>query len=207
MAEPNGLCGCGCGQPTRIAPYSNVNRGMVRGQPMRFVHGHAVVARAGAPAVGTALPGTKWCGGCQQWIPLGGFYRKAKARDGRQTWCVACRRRLAKIWQTENKDRVREYQQNPRAKQVSREWHLKKTYGLSWDAFTALESEQGGVCAICGKAPAPGKRLVVDHDHITGALRGLLCHLCNFGIGYLQEDTAALLNAIAYLERYSDVRP
>ncbi len=57
---------------------------------------------------------------------------------------------------------------------------------------------QNGVCAICGKPPEK-KRLSIDHDHVTGQIRGLLCSDCNFGISYLRDDLAVLEAAIRYL--------
>jgi hypothetical protein len=62
--------------------------------------------------------------------------------------------------------------------------------------------DQGHVCAICGtKDPGYKGRFVVDHDHDTGNVRGLLCDRCNTGIGFLQDNIAVLRSAINYLER------
>jgi len=66
--------------------------------------------------------------------------------------------------------------------------------------------EQGGLCAICGK-PASGKghcsRLHVDHDHKTGAVRGMLCHRCNAGLGQFGDDSLVLEAALAYLKKHA----
>ncbi|MBA3357418.1 MAG: hypothetical protein H0U18_16060 [Pyrinomonadaceae bacterium] len=53
----------------------------------------------------------------------------------------------------------------------------------------------------------PGGRLMVDHDHKTWAIRGLLCCRCNSVIGYAKDNPETLRNAISYLERNSIVRP
>lgn len=53
-----------------------------------------------------------------------------------------------------------------------------KRYGITEDAYLALLEAQGGVCAICGGVD-PSRRLNIDHDHATGAVRGLLCNGCN----------------------------
>jgi len=59
---------------------------------------------------------------------------------------------------------------------------------------------QSGRCAICGDPP--GKRgLHLDHDHLTGIVRGLLCHRCNFGIGLFRDSEELLMRAITYLGR------
>ena len=79
--------------------------------------------------------------------------------------------------------------------------HYKRTYGISLKDYDKMFQEQGGVCKICN---LPGKhklhdRLCVDHDHITGKVRGLLCDSCNRGIGYLKDDERILQQAIEYL--------
>ena len=66
---------------------------------------------------------------------------------------------------------------------------LKSRYGISLEEYRAFEQKQGGLCALCCKPPLVGKRaagkeqqpprLYVDHDHVTGKVRGLLCHWCN----------------------------
>ena len=55
---------------------------------------------------------------------------------------------------------------------------------------------QGGVCAICQDAPAAH----VDHDHATGAVRGVLCFNCNGGLGQFRDRTDVMRKAIKYLE-------
>jgi hypothetical protein len=81
-----------------------------------------------------------------------------------------------------------------------RERTLRKKYGISLDEFNAMVVLQGNLCAIC-KQP-PGKfGLFVDHNHVTGKVRGLLCSPCNSGIGYLRGDSgvSVLEAATAYL--------
>jgi hypothetical protein len=83
-------------------------------------------------------------------------------------------------------------------------------YGLDVEGYEDLYAAQRGRCAICGTHESEaclGKRnntrLHVDHNHKTGEVRGLLCHKCNLGIGYLNGDegTANLEAAILYLSR------
>jgi hypothetical protein len=77
--------------------------------------------------------------------------------------------------------------------------HLERRYGISRADYDALLARQGGVCAICAKPPE--KTLCVDHCHATGKVRGLLCRQCNFGLGCLGDDQAALIASLAYLGR------
>ena len=77
---------------------------------------------------------------------------------------------------------------------------IVETYGLSADDYKELLVFQGGVCWICLRHPR-SKRLAVDHDHKTGAVRGLLCRGCNRDVlGHLREDQGAFLRASSYLD-------
>jgi hypothetical protein len=66
---------------------------------------------------------------------------------------------------------------------------LRRTYGITSADYDALVLRQGGCCAICGtdKPKGHGSRLHVDHDHITGRVRGLLCHLCNTRLAWYER--------------------
>lgn len=114
------------------------------------------------------------------------------------------RRKLAKQkqWRDENADRVRELGRaaskrwraaNPRRALESR---LRVNYGIALADYDALRALQDGRCAVC----AAEKTLVVDHDHATGKVRGLLCHGCNVGIGLLGDSASAVSRAVQYLE-------
>jgi Recombination endonuclease VII. len=74
-------------------------------------------------------------------------------------------------------------------------------YDLTAEQYAARVEEQGGRCAICGDIPT--RRLHVDHDHTTGAVRALLCSHCNHAIGQAKEDPARLRAMIAYLEHHA----
>ncbi len=71
----------------------------------------------------------------------------------------------------------------------------KRLYGITQDQYEILSKKQSGLCAIC-KRNTP---LCVDHNHQTGAIRGLLCNLCNRGIGHFGDDLDLLTAAISYL--------
>lgn len=85
------------------------------------------------------------------------------------------------------------------------EQSLKYNYGLTMDEYKVKLEAQGERCAVCGEYPE--KRLHVDHDHQTGAVRGLLCEWCNHAIGKARDDPARLRAMADYLERHqSSVR-
>jgi hypothetical protein len=96
------------------------------------------------------------------------------------------RRRSVQAWKDRHPDRVEASKNAQRAR-----------YGLPADELVRLEEEQGGACAICRIIPVT--RLHIDHDHVTGAVRGLLCRNCNMALGLFHDDADALTRAVAYL--------
>lgn len=72
---------------------------------------------------------------------------------------------------------------------------VAKTYGLTADQYDDLLRRQGGRCAIC-RAKPKSKRLAVDHDHKTGAVRGLLCSRCNHDLLGSAWDSKAMATAL-----------
>ena len=82
---------------------------------------------------------------------------------------------------------------------------LKQQYRMTQTQYDAMLESQGGACSICGNQPGVGlRRLVVDHDHVMGRVRGLLCHGCNQALGRFNDDPLLLASAIRYLARRSD---
>jgi hypothetical protein len=79
--------------------------------------------------------------------------------------------------------------------------------GYSPDEYQALLDKQRGQCAICGvregHLSCRGRkcRLAIDHDHQTGAVRGLLCNNCNRGLGRFKDSVTLLEAAARYLKR------
>lgn len=69
-------------------------------------------------------------------------------------------------------------------------------YKLTKEDYEWLLDEQNGKCAICFIET----NLVVDHDHKTGKVRGLLCGHCNKALGFLREDVSLLENIKNYLK-------
>ena len=78
---------------------------------------------------------------------------------------------------------------------------LMKQYGITPEEYDKLFSKQNGACAICGNIPTNGKKLAVDHSHITGKVRGLLCHSCNVTLGNVDDSIELLTKAIEYLSK------
>lgn len=88
---------------------------------------------------------------------------------------------------------------------------LRKAYGISLEQYEAMVTEHNGKCGICGGEGfelVAGQRLklVIDHCHETGSVRGLLCHNCNRGLGLLKDSIQTLQSAVEYLVRCNDYR-
>jgi hypothetical protein len=75
----------------------------------------------------------------------------------------------------------------------------KQKYGLSLDAIAGLIVAQKNRCAICSEILT---KWVIDHDHTTGKVRGILCPRCNNMIGLAHDNTLLLQAGIDYLERF-----
>ena len=88
-------------------------------------------------------------------------------------------------------------------RRCQRDAHLRRRYGLSPEQYAALVAAQQGACAICQTVLEEGRNLHVDHDHTTGAVRGLLCDDCNFGLGKFKDDIEVLRVAVRYLQKAS----
>lgn len=116
--------------------------------------------------------------------------------EGRQYRCRLCTTRY-------DKDHYKKVATDLRHRQ------LERIYGLTLEDYKRLYNKQEGKCAICKTFKNPqtfarGSRhtdcLFVDHNHKTGKVRGLLCHKCNFGLGYFQDSSHLLQQATSYLE-------
>ena len=84
--------------------------------------------------------------------------------------------------------------------------YLMRTYGITMDKYEEMLEKQNHKCGICEgegfvmDASKHKLKLVVDHCHKTGKIRGLLCHNCNRGLGLFKGKLDVIESAIAYLE-------
>lgn len=106
-------------------------------------------------------------------------------------------------WTRENRERHLEYGRKWRAKHPRRRYShvLKNQYGITLDQLTAMIAGQGNACAICRKdfSSLPRRHIHVDHNHRSGAVRGILCSNCNTMIGHAHDSQEILSLGIAYL--------
>lgn len=132
--------------------------------------------------------------------------------EQRARWNVMCSE-----WRAKNKDKVRWMQRRWRKENIEKaraanrkwekanpdrvrnKWYLRK-YGITVDHYERLMAFSDGCCWICGNKPS-GRRLAVDHCHITGRVRGLLCFFCNRGLRWFKDTPSFLERAAQYLTK------
>lgn len=134
----------------------------------------------------------KRCSKCGETKALDAFHSQPSGKFGRFSYCKPCANAYAKA----TKKRNYSYEQ-------TRRWQLMTRYRITPKEVEAMTQAQGGRCALCGVVP---KRLIVDHDHITKRVRGLLCYRCNAVIGGL-DDPDFRAQAVAYLTKGANALP
>jgi hypothetical protein len=166
----------------------------------------------------------KTCSKCRESKPVSEFYARAAARDGLLSRCKGCMRSASAEWKRKNPERVAAYNKqkwdadpdgarnriqawrdaNPEKVVAQRRRGNLRRYGLTPEQYAMMYLEQDEACAIC-LAPSPSGPLHVDHDHVTGAVRQLLCTCCNTALGKFRESPEILARALEYLERHASV--
>ena len=148
---------------------------------------------------------SKECTSCKQLQRIEDFVRNKNFQDGRNHICKAClyaRRRAYGDTPTGraiiNAGMNRRYRRDIEARRNDK---IERQHGVPRNTRAVLLELQGGVCAICGQnREVGGRRLAIDHDHKTKAIRGMLCTWCNQALGQLGEDPKLLRKAADYLE-------
>ncbi|MET4584947.1 hypothetical protein ACVLB3_000214 [Pseudarthrobacter sp. PvP022] len=78
---------------------------------------------------------------------------------------------------------------------------IRQRYGITAVEYAAMLLDQHNLCAVCEKL----RPLHVDHCHITGKVRGLVCRPCNTGMGMFNDDADRLLAAAEYITYHKDM--
>lgn len=132
------------------------------------------------------------CTSCRQILPVAAFAIRKDTKVPRvRSNCRACLTAAQTLKNRENHDDAQVYWWS---RQIAK-------YGLTPESWRELWDSQGQQCAICGAKDNGKKRFHVDHDHVSGEVRGILCTTCNGGIGQLQDDPDVVFKAFVYLTR------
>lgn len=136
---------------------------------------------------------TKTCSRCKEEKPKSEFHKQTASSDGLRLMCKVCRCRSQHKYCEQNSREIHDR-------------HLHRKYGISIDDYDKMSTMQGHKCAICG-SQNPGRdnsRFSVDHDHVTGQVRALLCHKCNQVLGLMQDDPDLLEKAATYIRTFQE---
>jgi Autographiviridae endonuclease VII len=174
----------------------------------------------------TPLPtATKTCSVCHQEKLISEYYATRKSSDGLLTRCKDCHKAavLARqkerpdlvnlrtaLWKRKNREKVTASELRRRAAWTPKkrgEYYqrndLWRYYGVTTEWYNDTLASQGGGCAVCGTLPGvQRKRFAVDHCHVTGTLRGILCHHCNTALARLEQIDGWDQKALAYLSKF-----
>lgn len=137
------------------------------------------------------------CTKCGEWKPWEMFSWNGD-KPYPHSRCLECQGKLVKS--------RNDSMPNDKRKAKSRRSLLRR-YGLTLDDYEALLLKQNGRCKICG-TPTSGRVsgvFLVDHNHSTGEVRGLLCSRCNVGMGNFDEDVTRLRRVIRYIKSNGEV--
>lgn len=145
---------------------------------------------------------TKRCARCRVSQAVDQFGKANDRPDGRHPYCRSCRR--AEYQANRERYRVKNAEAYKRTRAYHLDYRLRKSYGLSSAERDAMVVRQGGACASCGDVPT--STLNVDHDHVTGQVRDLLCARCNTALGLLLESPGRIEALARYLRRHQEVR-
>lgn len=101
-----------------------------------------------------------------------------------------------RLYVAKNTDKINAYSNRQDVRERRMAGWRRRQYGVSDEKFELMIQMQDGLCAICKQRMVPPH---VDHDHITGRVRGLLCGKCNKALGLLGDDVQMLQASINYL--------
>lgn len=151
----------------------------------------------------------KRCPSCKRTKSVTLFYKKNTSTARGWAWdskCIECRRGYCRSYGSTNKQRrnvrLREWRRkNPgAARSKDRKARLKAKYGITPEQVQALKEKQNGCCEICRKATT---RLFVDHCHVTGRRRSLLCQTCNTFLGWYEKKADTIIRFQKYIESHT----
>lgn len=150
----------------------------------------------------------KICCHCKRELPESEFHQDKLRHDGLHPDCKGCRRTADqgrygchKVSINE-KNRKRWRDRNYSDKYGYDYWkRIKQQYGLSKEDWFVMYNATNGKCPICQREV----KLVLDHNHETNQIRGLLCRNCNGILGMMNDDVGSFERAAEYLKKTKEI--
>jgi hypothetical protein len=93
----------------------------------------------------------------------------------------------------------------PRCRECCSYRRLMEKYGLTKEVYLKMLENQNYCCKICKNKEIYYDKLVVDHCHNSGEVRGLLCNSCNQALGFFKDNLNNMKEAVKYLENYTEL--
>lgn len=147
--------------------------------------------------------GKRKCKECNEEKHISQYYKHSVDKSGREfyyTTCKECERKIQlKKYHNLSYDEKKEYQiKCGPSKEYAKRHKLMSQYGITLEQFYEMYSNQNNACYICKRLVSADK-ICVDHDHLSGKVRKLLCHQCNSLLGFAKDDRIILEECIKYL--------
>ena len=136
-------------------------------------------------------------------------------REGKYLRCKMCHFEGVKDYMKRNPEKTKEIRRRNYLLNSSdaSEKAILRNKKITKEQYTKLIDDHDNKCAICFQEETKRQRkdgtrspLCIDHDHKTGLIRGLLCHMCNSGIGFFKDNEKILMNAAEYIRNHNDNR-
>lgn len=140
----------------------------------------------------------KACSRCKKVLPASEFYPHRRMKSGLQSHCRTC----ARQWHLDRPEYVQAKNASYKAANpdYSLNWARRQKFGLTPEQVEVMRVQQNGTCAGCQCALARANECI-DHCHVTGKVRGLLCKACNIGLGMFKDQASTLRRMADYVER------
>lgn len=152
----------------------------------------------------------KKCSKCKEEKPISDFNIRNGAEGNKpSSYCKLCHQEYVKDHYVKNKEKYI----NNASDWSSRNPESRRKIGTNWvrrakgnyvseQVFKEMMDSQKNCCAICDRELTTTKLTCVDHNHVTGKIRGILCRNCNTGLGMLKDSISTLQSAAEYLKKF-----
>lgn len=128
------------------------------------------------------------------------YHSKQKVCPAKSCRKEASNKRVRKFMKTEKGKALRKRNNESVPTQAAkRKYHASSRFGITAEEYNDWFLKAGHECELCGSTT----KLALDHDHVTGKIRGVLCVNCNTSIGKLGDSVEGLRKALSYLEERS----